>query len=81
MFLTLGKCSVSTRDDLRAKDHKELFACYSSPCALFSTIVMELRTDLWICQGHKLLHDILNLGYDSRRVLSGKQVVGNLWVY
>ena len=45
VFLTMGECSLSTRDDLRAKDHKELFALYSFPYALFSIIVMELRTN------------------------------------
>ena len=55
MFLTLGKCSVSARDDLKLKDHEGSFALYSSPCALSSVIVMELRNDLWVVREHKLL--------------------------
>lgn len=45
VFLTLGKCTVSARDDLKLKDCEGSFAVYSSPCALFSIIVMELRTN------------------------------------
>ena len=50
MFLTLGKCSVSARDDLKLKDHEGSFALYS-PCALSNVIVMELRNDLWVSYG------------------------------
>ena len=50
MFLTLGKCTVSARDDLKLKDHEGSFALYS-PCALSSVIVMELRNDLWVSYG------------------------------
>lgn len=48
VFLTLGKCSVSARDDFEAKDHEGSFVLSSSPCALFSVLGMELKTDLWI---------------------------------
>ena len=48
VFLTLGKCSLSARDDLRSKGHEVLFALHS-PWALFSIVTMELRTDLCIC--------------------------------
>ena len=47
VFLTLGKCIVSARDDLKLKDREGSFALYS-PCALSSVIVMELRNDLWV---------------------------------
>lgn len=46
VFLTLGKCSVSARDDFEAKDHEGSFVLSSSPCALFSVLGMELKTDL-----------------------------------
>ena len=42
VLLTLGKCSVSARDDLKLKDGEG---------SLSSIIVMELRNDLWVCQG------------------------------
>ena len=32
VFLTLGKCSVSTRDDLRAKGHKVICSLLLSLC-------------------------------------------------
>ena len=46
VLLTLGKCSVSARDDLKLKDGEG---------SLSSIIVMELRNDLWFVREHKLL--------------------------
>lgn len=54
VFLTLGECSVSTRDDSEAEattGHLPL----SSPCAVLRIIVMEPRNSLRVCKGPSTL--------------------------
>lgn len=65
VLLTLGKCSVSARDDLKLKDREGSFALFSSPCALSSIIVMELRNDLWVCQGAQASTGVGNGNHSS----------------